>query len=129
MGDDLGAPMQRLVRDVNNLRWSYNCLRSPKGSIVLVDRQNSVVAFRREDDVGAILLIIVHLDDTQFGGGGYDIPIGDDPATWREIFNSQATEYGGDCQVRNSTEVKSTDNQLSVAIPAWSLLIFQRVSQ
>jgi 1,4-alpha-glucan branching enzyme len=127
MGDDLGAPMQRLVRDANNLRWQYKSLQSSNGSIIHVDRENSLVAFRRENGFGEVLLIVVHLGDSQFAEVRYNLPLGDDPASWREIFNSQATDYGGDGQAGNSSaEIWPDDNQLPVQIPAWSLLIFKR---
>lgn len=119
--------MQRLVRDANNLRWQYKSLHSSKGSIIHVDRENSLVAFRRENGFGEVLLIVVHLGDSQFTESRYNLPIGDDPTPWREIFNSQATDYGGDGQAGNAgAQIRPDDNQLPVQIPAWSLLIFVR---
>jgi 1,4-alpha-glucan branching enzyme len=126
IGDNLGAPMQRLVRDANNLRWSYQSLRSAKGSIVHVDRENSVVAFERENGFGESLLIVVHLGDTQFDEPRYNLSIGDRTSSWQEIFNSQETSYGGDGQAGNASALISpTDSQLPIRIPAWSLLVFK----
>jgi hypothetical protein len=47
IGDDLGAPMQRMITDVNNLRWNHPALRSPAGEITHTDFTNNVVAFKR----------------------------------------------------------------------------------
>jgi len=76
--------MQRLIRDANNLRWQYKSLHSSKGSIIHVDRENTLVAFRRENGFGEILLIVVHPGDSQFGELRYNLPLGDDPSSWRE---------------------------------------------
>jgi len=111
----------------NNLRWQYKSLHSSKGSIIHVDRENTLVAFRRENGFGEILLIVVHPGDSQFGELRYNLPLGDDPSSWREIFNSQAIDYGGEGQGGYSgAEIMPDDNQLPVQIPAWSLLIFKR---
>jgi 1,4-alpha-glucan branching enzyme len=126
MGDDLGAPMQRLVRDINNLRWRYKSLQSTKGSIIHVDRQNAVVAFRRENGFGEVLLIVIHPGDLQFGDPRYELPVGDDKSSWREIFNSQASDYGGDSQDNASAKIYPENSRLPIQIPAWSLLIFRR---
>jgi 1,4-alpha-glucan branching enzyme len=127
MGDDLGAPMQRLVRDANNLRRNYKSLVSSKGSIVHVDHENALVAFRRENGLGEILLIVVHTADSQFFESHYDLPIPDDPASWREIFNSQAVNYGGDGHAGNAgAAISPINGQLSIQVPAWSVLVFIR---
>ena len=74
------------------------------------------------------MLIIVDSGDSEFIETPYELLIGDDPSSWLEIFSSQAADYGGEGQVSDaSVEIKPNNKkQLSIEIPAWSLLILER---
>ena len=53
--------------------------------------------------------------------------MGDDSSSWREIFNSQVADYGGEDQASNTgAEIKLDVKQLLIQVPAWSVLIFER---
>ena len=45
VGDDLGSPMQRLVRDANDTRWNNPALRTQTLDFTHRDRDNGVIAF------------------------------------------------------------------------------------
>lgn len=67
IGDDLGAPMQRLVTDANNLRWAHPALRSPAGNVVQTDRVSEVVGFKRR-----FFACSRQARRTRTGGGAFD---------------------------------------------------------
>lgn len=58
--------MQRMVTDVNNLRWNHPALRSSSGLIVHTDHSNNVVAFKRWNNGGDVILIVVNAGDGQW---------------------------------------------------------------
>jgi 1,4-alpha-glucan branching enzyme len=127
MGDPTGAPMQQMVRDVNNLRWAHPGLRSPAGSVVHVDYQNQVVAFKRYNMDGDVLLVVVNAGDGQWGSSEYGVNMGGDSGSWTEIFNSQAPVYGGINTVGNyGLELQAAGGQLWISLPSWSVLIFNK---
>jgi 1,4-alpha-glucan branching enzyme len=127
IGDPIGAPMQQMVRDVNNLRWAHPALRSPAGNVVHVDGQNQVVAFKRYNMDGDVLLIVVNAGNSQWGSNQYGVNMGGDSGGWTEIFNSQAPIYGGIDSVGNyGFELQVSDGQLWVSLPSWSVLIFSK---
>jgi len=82
IGDNLGAPMQRMVADVNNLRWNHPALRSPAGQITHTDRTNNVVAFKRWNNAGDVLLIVVHAGDGQWDNTQYAVSLDGDSDSW-----------------------------------------------
>ena len=127
MGDEIGAPMKKLVRDVNNIRWNHNALRSPAGIVVHTDYQSQVLAFTRYDDNGDVLLIIVNAGDDQWGESNYGVNMAGQSGTWTEIFNSQAPTYGGVNTVGNfGDQISVINNQLWINLPSWSTLIFHK---
>jgi len=95
VGDPTGAPMQPLVHDINALRWTHPALRSPSGFVTHNDTRNQVVAFKRYDQNGDVLLVVVNPGDGQWGSNQYGVSLSEDSGTWLEIFNSQAPVYGG----------------------------------
>ena len=130
VGDSLGQEMQALVRDINALRWQHRALRSDSPpSISHVDVQNRVLAFQRWHDGGDALLAVINLGDQQWDSAIYEVNVGGVGAQWREIFNSQASDYGGWSNSGNGPVdvVVGTDGQIHIRLPKWSLLLFQRM--
>jgi 1,4-alpha-glucan branching enzyme len=127
VGDPTGAPMQQLVRDINNLRWAHAALRSPTGFVTHNDTQNQVIAFKRYDQKGDVLLVVVNPGDGQWGSNQYGVSLSGDGGTWLEIFNSQASVYGGINTVGNyGNYLEAADGQIWINLPSWSVLIFAR---
>jgi 1,4-alpha-glucan branching enzyme len=127
IGNDLGAPMQLMVAEINNLRWQHPALRSPAGLVTHIDRQNGVVAFKRYDTQGDVLLIVVNAGDGQWDANQYGVSLAVDSGAWREIFNSQAPTYGGINTVGNpGYDLDSVGGNLWLNLPSWSVLVFQK---
>jgi 1,4-alpha-glucan branching enzyme len=127
IGDNLGAPMQRMVGDVNSLRWNHPALRSHAGQITHTDYTNNVVAFKRWNNAGDVLLIVVNASDSQWDNTQYGVGLDGDTGTWREIFNSQAPLYGGVNTVGNlGYALGATNGQLWISLASWSVHIFAK---
>lgn len=127
IGDDLGAPMQRMVADINNLRWNHPALRSPAGQITHTDPSNNVVAFKRWNNAGDVILVVVNAGDGQWDNTQYSVSLAGDTGSWREIFNSQAPLYGGVNTVGNPGYVLDSRNgQLSISLASWSVHVFTK---
>jgi len=127
VGDPTGAPMQRLVRDINSLRWAHPALRSPSGFLTHSDTQNQIVAFKRYDQNGDVLLVVVNPGDGQWVSNQYGVSLSGDGGTWLETFNSQAPVYGGINTVGNyGMYLQASGGQISINLPSWSVLIFVR---
>lgn len=129
IGDNVGAPMQQMVRDVNQLRWAHPALRSPAGFVVHVDDQNQVVGFKRYDLAGDVLLVVVNAGNGQWDGNQYAVNLAGDGGVWRELFNSQAPLYGGIGTVGNfAIDLQAENGQLCISLPSWSVLVFSRLN-
>jgi 1,4-alpha-glucan branching enzyme len=127
IGDDLGAPMQRMVVDINNLRWNHSALRSPAGQITHTDPTNNVVAFKRWNNAGDVILVVVNAGDGQWDNTQYSVSLAGDTGSWQEIFNSQAPLYGGVNTVGNPGYVLDSRNgQLSISLASWSVHVFAK---
>jgi len=127
IGNDLGAPMQRMVSDINSIRWQHPALRSAGGQVTHIDRQNGIVAFKRYNDNGDVLLVVVNASDGQWSGNQYGVDLNGDSGSWREIFNSQAPVYGGVNTVGNpGVALEASEGKLWLNLPSWAALVFQR---
>ena len=128
IGNDLGAPMQQMVTDINNLRWNHAAFRSPAGQITHTDSTNNVVAFKRWNNLGDVLLVVVNPGDGQWSAGDYSVSLDGDSGTWSEIFNSQAPQYGGINTTGNfGSNLAASNAQLSINLASWSVHIFAKL--
>jgi 1,4-alpha-glucan branching enzyme len=127
IGDAIGAPMQRMVTDINNLRWTHPALRSSTGAVTHTDFANSVFAFKRWNDAGDVLLVVVNASDGQWADTQYAVGLAGDSGSWQEIFNSQAPLYGGVNTVGNYGFVlEATNSQLAIHLSCWSVHVFAK---
>jgi 1,4-alpha-glucan branching enzyme len=125
VGDEIGAPMQRLVEDANRMRRDHPALRSHSLDVTHPDHVNNLLAFRRWNDGGDVVLVVANFSGRDWpeyavrtGTGG----------SWQEIFNSQAPCYGGYEDSGNGPGVRWCDGAgyLHVRIPSWSVLAFRK---
>ncbi len=128
VGDPIGAPMQQMVRDINQLRWNHDGLRSPAGFVTHTDLQNQVIAFKRYSGDGDVLLIVVNAGNGQWSGNQYMVNLaGDNSGNWQEVFNSQAPAYGGIGTVGNfGSTLSPIQGQLPINLPSWGVLVFEK---
>lgn len=127
-GDPTGMEMRRMVADVNQVRWNNPALRSPSLQIVHEDSHNQVLAFKRWDLHGNIVLTVVNLGNGQWQSGEYAVRMGGEHGAWEEIFNSQAPQYGGWAGSGNygARPVVQRDGRLYLNLPKWSVLMFRK---
>jgi 1,4-alpha-glucan branching enzyme len=128
VGDPTGAPMQQMVRDINQLRWNHEALRSSAGFVTHTDGQNQVVAFKRYNLSGDVLLVVVNAGNGQWSGNQYGVSLaGDNSGSWQEVFNSQAPVYGGVGTVGNFGAILSpVAGELWINLPSWGVLVFEK---
>ena len=122
--DGAGANLFRFYADVIRLRLAHPALRSHHCDVLHANDDNRVIAVRRWGmDEEAI--VIGSLNNSAFRGGYRieDQRISD--ASWREVFNSDASQYGGG-GLQNGGEITSAGGAITVNIPANSVLVLQR---
>ena len=126
LGDSIGAPMQRFVREANLLRWSHPALRSHSLDVPHRDPDSNVFAFRRWSQDGDVVLVVANFSDRGWPGGyGVTTGVG---GCWQEIMNSQAPCYGGFEDSGNGPDVRRAggDGVLAIRLPPWSVLAFRQ---
>jgi 1,4-alpha-glucan branching enzyme len=117
--------MMRLVGNANATRWRNPALRGDTLQFVHEDRDNGVLAFRRWNDQGNVVLIVVNIGEGEWRFSDYGLTTGGDGGSWREIFNSQAPDFGGyDCGNPDRTIYVQGDGRLYINLPKWSVLMF-----
>lgn len=127
--DTPGIEMQALVRDVNNLRWKRPALRANGRPLFThVDVDNGVLAFKRFNADGDVLLVVVNLGERQFDDATYGVNLGGDGGIWEEIFNSQSPQYGGWRDSGNFLAFPSveSDGRIYIRLPKLGVLIFRK---
>jgi 1,4-alpha-glucan branching enzyme len=121
-----GQRLFRFYQDIIRLRLERSGLRSHQIEIIHVHNANRVIAFRRWDN-SEELLVVASLNNSPFSSG-YAIEnsrLGNN--TWREIFNSDATPYGGNSIGNLSGSLASSNGRINVVIPANGFVVLQRL--
>ncbi len=120
-----GANLFRFYADIIRLRLAHPALRSRDCDILHAHDDNRVIGVRRRG-MGEEMIVIGCLNNWAFRDG-YRIQnprIAD--ASWREVFNSDAAEYGGG-GLLNGGQITSGGGAITVNVPANSVLVLQRV--
>ena len=122
--DGVGANLFRFYADVIRLRLAHPALRSHDCDILHANDDNRVIAVRRWG-MGEEAIVIGSLNNWAFRGGYRieDQRISD--ASWREVFNSDGSQYGGG-GLLNAGQITSAGGAITVNIPANSVLVLQR---
>jgi 1,4-alpha-glucan branching enzyme len=119
-----GANLFRFYADIIRLRLAHPALRSRNCDILHAHDDNRVIAVRRWEN-GEEMIVVGSLNNWAFRGG-YRIQNSRIPdGQWREVFNSDAAQYGGG-GLLNGGQITSGGGGVSVDIPANSVLVLQR---
>ncbi|HLP87496.1 MAG TPA: alpha-amylase family glycosyl hydrolase [Nostocaceae cyanobacterium] len=129
LGDRLthGQHLFRFYQDLIHLRLNHQGLRSHWIDLIHVHNANRVIAFKRWD-VSEELLIVASLNNHPFHSG-YTINnsrIGD--GQWREIFNSDASLYGGDNIGNFGSSISANNGSIHPIIPANGFVVFRKLT-
>ena len=129
-GDSVGQPMRDLVRDANQVRWDNPALRNDVvPQFTHNDADNRVLAFKRWNSEGNVVLAVINFSDNQWEDAIYGVSVGAPGERWTEIFNSQAPQYGGWSNSGNYLADLRVggDGKFYIRLPKWSVLLFRQV--
>jgi 1,4-alpha-glucan branching enzyme len=99
LGDARHAGVQHLVRDLNALYCSrsalhrLDCMSEGFEWLVGGDADQSILAWARRDEAGALVLVVCNF--TPVPRQGLRIGLPDGPTAWREVLNTDSQHYGG----------------------------------
>jgi 1,4-alpha-glucan branching enzyme len=122
-GAELFAYFQALIG--LRLHPEHSALRSRAIDILHVHNANRVIAFRRADQ-GQEFLILASFNNRPFDHGYIiqDGRIGD--AAWREIFNSDAQQFGGWNVGNSGAVIPSQGGRFEAILPVVGLVAFRK---
>jgi len=127
--DDLGVAMSALVSGANGLRWANPALRANGRPLFThVDADNGVLAFKRFNAEGNVVLVVVNVGQRQFDQATYGVSLAGDGGTWEELFNSQSPQYGGWPDSGNFLAFPAVqpDGNLYIRLPKLAVLVFRK---
>ena len=119
-----GANLFRFYTDVIRLRLAHPALRSRDCDILHANDDNRVIAVRRWT-ANEEMIVVGCLNNWSFSGGYRIEDQRISNASWREVFNSDASSYGGG-GLLNGGQIPSAGGAITVNIPANSVLVLQR---
>ncbi len=124
-----GKFLFRFYQDLIHLVIAKPAARSRMLDVIYTHNDNRIIAFTRSSS-GQQLLIIASLNDAAFDHGyviatdATRFPTGG----WREIFNSDASVYGGDDVGNGGATIQVGGGQINAVIPANGFVVFEKVS-
>jgi 1,4-alpha-glucan branching enzyme len=121
-----GAGLAKFYSAINTLRTDSAAVRGRNIRVLHVHDANRMLVFKRWLGDEA-LLIFASLNDQPFASG-YSIshPLVDDGG-WREVFNSDAAEYGGANVGNAGATLQAINGTLAPVVPHAGLVVFRRV--
>lgn len=127
MRKDSGKYLFAFYSDLIRFRLERAAIRSRNIEVLYTHNQNRVICFRRwlgNDE----FLVAGSLNNRPFNNPGYAIPVVRlTPGRWREVFNSDASLYGGNNVGNEGAECTSDAGGFSCVIPANGFVVFERV--
>ncbi len=126
-GDWMGMGMRYLVQAANQTRWNHGALRN--GLLEVTHRDpNGVIAFKRWNDSGDLVLVVVNASDGNYTGMSYGVATGQ-AGQWQQILCSQDAWFGGWDGAGNAYYEPWTqaDGRVYVNVPKWSVTMFRLV--
>jgi 1,4-alpha-glucan branching enzyme len=124
-GDSIGMSMRRLVQAANQTRWDHPALRN--GGLEVTQRDPSgVIAFKRWNNSGDVVLVVVNASDTSYTGTSYGVATGQ-AGRWQQILCSQDAWFGGWHGSGNAFYDPWTqaDGRIYINVPQWSVTMFR----
>jgi 1,4-alpha-glucan branching enzyme len=124
-GDWMGMGMRHLVQAANQTRWNHPALRN--GGLEVTHRDPSgVIAFKRWNRGGDVVLVVVNASDTSYTGTTYGVATGQN-GQWQQILCSQDAWFGGWDGAGNAFYEPWTqaDGRVYVNVPQWSVTMFR----
>ena len=108
------------------LRLAHGGLKSPYIDVPFVHNVHRLILFHRWGE-GEDFIVVASLNNQPFNNPGYlfradRIPGG----RWREIFNSDAAEFGGDNVGNLGRTIDNSPGLFECVVPANGLIVFQR---
>jgi 1,4-alpha-glucan branching enzyme len=119
-----GKAMFRFYQDIIGLSRRLRSIRGHNIDILHQWNTNRVIAFKRWE-AGEEVIVVASLNNAPFATGyviekdSLAIP----SAGWREIFNSDAADYGGQNIGNGGATIQSNQGRLGVVVPANGLIV------
>jgi 1,4-alpha-glucan branching enzyme len=123
-----GRFLFRFYQDALALLKAHPSLRLGALAIAYVHDANRVIAFHRTANGGEETLVVASFNDAPFANG-YVLSLDADPSvtgTWHEIFNSDASFYGGAGVGNAGGYLSVSGGCLNPVVPARGLLVFAK---
>jgi 1,4-alpha-glucan branching enzyme len=124
-GDPIGMGMRRLVQAANQTRWNHQALRS--GHLEVTHRDASgVIAFKRWNNAGDLVLVVVNASNSTYSGKSYGVATGQN-GRWQQLLCSQDSWFGGWDGAGNAFYEPWTqaDGHIYINVPQWSVTMFR----
>lgn len=119
-----GKSMFRFYQDIISLSRRFSSIRSRNIDILHQSNSNRVIAFKRwNGDEAAI--VVASFNNSPFSNGYVfqkDLP-GIPNASWKEVFNSDASIYGGNNIGNYSAVISSSNGGINVIVPANGFIV------
>jgi 1,4-alpha-glucan branching enzyme len=124
--DEKSIAMRKLVTAANTIRCKHPSLRTGSLEITHKDHMNNILAFKRWDTQGDIILTVLNLSDTNFTNHSYSL-ITNQSGRWQQILCSQDVEFGGWSGAGNAfyDPFSNSEDRININIPQWSVLMFK----
>ena len=123
-----GQNLFLFYRELIRFRRAHAGIRSGNIDVFFVHNEHRLIAFRRWSGGDEEFLVVGSLNNRPFDQPSYTFNASRVPGgRWREVFNSDASLFGGDNVGNRSAVIETVPTQLDCVVPANGFVILQRV--
>lgn len=122
-----GMEMRRLVKTANDLRVNNAAFRTGNVRETHADFNNNVYAFKRWDDNGNRVLVVVNMSDTNFTDHSYGVSTDYQWGQWQQALCTQDSTFGGWNGSGNAYYEPWTQSngKVYINLPKWSVIVMK----
>ncbi len=121
----IGAASFKFYQDIIRLRRQWKALRSRQIETIYLHNANRIIAFLRTDGVDRFL-VVASLNNQAFAPNYWIQTDRLAAARWQEVFNSDASIYGGRNVGNGAGFIDSTPSGMGLIIPSNAFLVLQQ---
>lgn len=124
--DGAGKHLYRFYQDLIRFRLAHAGLRTHNLDVLRTHDADRVIAFHRWSNDGDDLLVLGSLNNRPFSSGYVFTGLAIHDGRWREVFNSDAADYGGNNVGNGGAALPATGGRFEAVIPANGFVVLVR---
>ncbi len=124
----VGKQMRTMIAHANAARLGNSAFFNTNIDWVQNDYTNKIFAYKKWDNNGNIVLVVINLGENSFGSHNYGLSTGNTQGEWTQVFSSQNWRYGGwsGSDMEGQNKWTQGDGKIYINVPKLGVMVFRK---